>query len=281
MPSLYLSDILKRNGLDIKRVKLIRHSLNHDLFAKCYLDGFTEEYQKIQKPNFFKNCDYILTFISEPGTSAKFHGCYEVGVSTPAEKHLMKKGFPSPEMFDGKYHYFDLKESSTLSDLKNRLIIDWGKSTMSWHQWATNDKEVLVIQENPKLSFCGFENVFLSYYDLKEIVEDRVLYENWHTALESIYAIYIIVDVSNGKQYVGSAYGEGGLLKRWKCYINTKHGGNVRMIKLINEDPERYKFFQFSILQILPKTVREDDVIKIENLYKKKLQSREFGMNEN
>ena len=30
MASLYLNDILYRNGLDPKRVKLIRHSLKHE-----------------------------------------------------------------------------------------------------------------------------------------------------------------------------------------------------------------------------------------------------------
>ena len=60
MASIYLIDILKRSGLNPERVKLIRHSLNDREFAKCYKNGFMEEYQKIQKPNFFNNCDYIL-----------------------------------------------------------------------------------------------------------------------------------------------------------------------------------------------------------------------------
>ena len=136
---------------------------------------------------------------------------------------------------------------------------------------STNDKEVLAVQENPKLTFCGYENVVLSYSELKEIVEDQTLYENWHTALSSVYAIYLIVDTTDGKQYVGSAYGAGGLLERWKCYVNTKHGGNKGMRDVICNYPDRYKYFQFSILQILPKTVTDDEVIEIENLYKNKL----------
>ena len=55
--------------------------------------------------------------------------------------------------------------------------------------------------------------------------------------------------------------------------------------KLIKEElcdhPERYHKFQFSILQILPKTLSPDDVIKIETLYKDKLLTKEFGMNGN
>ena len=57
------------------------------------------------------------------------------------------------------------------------------------------------------------------------------------------------------------------------------------MKKLICAHPERYKYFQFSILQILPKTVTDDEVIHevihTERLWKQKLRTIEFGMNDN
>lgn len=39
--------------------------------------------------------------------------------------------------------------------------------------------------------------------------------------------------------------------------------------------------FYFSVLQILPKNIIDEEIIKIENSWKKKLQTREFGMNDN
>jgi hypothetical protein len=48
-----------------------------------------------------------------------------------------------------------------MDDLKERLIIDWGKATVSWHQWAINDKAVLAIQANPKYEFKGFDKIIL------------------------------------------------------------------------------------------------------------------------
>jgi len=42
------------------------------------------------------------------------------------------------------------------------------------------------------------------------------------------------------------------------------------MKRLLDMHPDRYKQFQFSILQILPKTMTKDSVIKTESLYKKK-----------
>lgn len=116
---------------------------------------------------------------------------------------------------------------------------------------------------------------------LNKIVSDSMLYENWHTALSSVYAIYLIVDTTDGKQYVGSAYGDGGLLGRWKCYVETKHGGNKEMVDLICNHPERFQHFQFSILQILPKMITNEGVIQMESLYKKKLMTKEFGLNQN
>lgn len=281
MVSLYLSDILKRNGFDPKRVKLIRHSLKDKDFNKCYINGFMDDYQKIQKENFFRGCDYILSFVSEPGNSAKFMGCYEVGMGQLAVPTLMPEEFPLEFMFNSDNYYFDLKKTELLSDLIERLIIDWGKAAISWHQWATNEKAVLAIQENPRLAFNGFENVLLSYGELKEIMKDQTLYENWHTALSSIYAIYLIVDSADGKMYVGSAYGSGGLLERWKCYVDTKHGGNKGIKEVICNYPDRFEHFQFSILQVLPKNITDEEVIKFENLYKKKLLSIKYGMNEN
>lgn len=279
--SLYLNDILKRNGINPKRTKLIRHSLKHKRCKSCYENNFIDDYQKIQSKNFYNNCDYILSFISEPGTSAKFIGCYKVGVGIPINRTFMPKGFPVPEMFIEDGYYFDIQPSEIMSDLKERLIIDWGKAAVSWHQWATNEKAVLAIQSNPKYSFPGYDKVILSYNELKEIMSDKFLYENWHTALSSVYAIYLIVDKSDGKQYIGSAYSESGIFDRWKCYVETKHGGNKQMEELICNYPERFENFQFSILQILPKTLTQDEVINVEDLYKQKLLSKEFGLNYN
>jgi hypothetical protein len=160
-------------------------------------------------------------------------------------------------------------------------MIDWGKSTRMWHQKATSEKPIVSLQPDEKKVFSGFEDLVLSYDELKEILANPTAYEAWHAALSSVYAIYLIVDRETGKQYVGSAYGSGGLLGRWACYVDTHHGNNKLMQELICNYPERYHSFQFSILQILPKTLTADEVISIETRFKKKLLSIKFGMNDN
>lgn len=286
--SLYLSDILRRFNLDLKRVKLIRHSLNDKNFRTCYNAGYIQEYMQVQKKRFAQGYDYIISFISGPGTSAKLEGFYKVVKNEQGEadekhvsKDMMPPDFPWPAMYEEDSSCFKFERTDMLSDLVDRLIIDWGKSALSWHQKATNEKPVLAIQSNPRFVFSGYENVVLKYSELRDIVNNFTLYENWHTALSSIYAIYLIVDTVTGKPYVGSAYGSGGLLERWKCYVDSKHGHNKDIIDLMCQDPDRYHHFQFSILQILPKNITADEVISIEGLYKKKLLSIKFGMNEN
>ncbi len=91
----------------------------------------------------------------------------------------------------------------------------------------------------------------------------------------------MIDDTETEKQYVGSAYGEDGLLGRWRVYVSTKHGNNKKLKGMICDYPDRFHAFQFSILQVLPKTLSDEQVINIENLWKDKLLTRKYGMNGN
>ena len=123
--------------------------------------------------------------------------------------------------------------------------------------------------------------MLLTYNELKEIVENTTDYELWQTALSAINAVYLIVDMETGSQYVGSAYGKDGLLGRWRFYVDSLHGNNKLMKDLICKHPDRYKHFQFSVLQILSKSTPDEEIIHAEALWKKKLCSVQFGMNDN
>lgn len=281
--SLYLSDIIERVGLSIKDVILLRHPISHWNAEKHLRDENMRKYTSIQKENFPQKSKYWLVFIGESGTSAKLVACYKCRGSYRNDIREMPPGYSFPDLFEenGLLRIFDLEETDLFSDLYNRLIIEWGSAAIKWYQYATNEKEVLAIQENSKYKFTNYEDVILDFSDLQEVLRDPILYENWHNALQSVYAIYLIVDKTNGKQYIGSAYGEGGLLGRWKTYIDTYHGNNKLMMDLIGVEPERYKSFQFSVLQIVPKTASDKDVKRLEDSYKRKLLTRQYGMNAN
>ena len=254
MAILYFSDVLKKVGLDPSKVKLIRHALTDKGFRDCYEKNMVLEYTRRQRLGFSKGYDYWCVFISDKGTLAKFLSCYKVIGAVPDTSDVMPRGYPHPESFRGDGSYFSLKYIDLLEEYEGKLTIDWGSSTRMWHQKGTTEKPIISIQANEKKVFSGFENLILTYDELKEIISNPTIYEAWHIALSSVNAIYLIVD---------------------------RDGHNKRMKELMCAYPERYRYFQFSILQILPKTVTDDEVIQTETLYKKKLLTIPFGLNDN
>ncbi|CAI3952954.1 unnamed protein product [Commensalibacter papalotli (ex Botero et al. 2024)] len=174
---------------------------------------------------------------------------------------------------------------NTFQDLKFRAVIDWGKATQSWHQNVneTNKKQVIEIYPSGYVgNFSGYNDVLLSFVELERLIRNQDSNKDWYYPLSTISAVYLIYNSSTGKQYVGSASGEsGGLWGRWLNYVQTKHGGNKKLIEIYKENKNQYLNFVFSILLVLPKGMSKEAVIKYENLYKKKLGSRAYGLNSN
>ena len=72
----------------------------------------------------------------------------------------------------------------------------------------------------------------------------------------------------------GSASGSVGFHGRWLSYARDGHGGNVG---LKSRDPSDY---QVSILEVVGSLATTDEILKLEDLWKRKLQSREMGLNQ-
>jgi hypothetical protein len=105
--------------------------------------------------------------------------------------------------------------------------------------------------------------------------ELQALLPSWRASLSHWRGIYFIFDVSDGKGYVGSAYGSENLLSRWQYYALTGHGGNKG---LRDRAPENLRF---SILQRVSPDLAPEDVIQLEASWKERLHTRAFGLNEN
>ncbi len=262
--SLSLADILHAAEIDLDEALLFRHPLSNRAVRLAVEAGELREYTAEQADTFPTHHRYWLVFLGEEGTSARFVGCYRNDGRLPGA-------------------HFELVEVELLADLRWRLVIDWGTAARRWNQNGVNalKKPVLSIAERAVDPFPGFENVVVTFAHLEEIVTEKRRYAEWHAALASVSAIYLIVDTATGKQYVGSAYGEGGLLARWRTYIETFHGNNKLMMQELEADPSTFSRFQFSILQILPRTVTDHEVITVETLFKRKLLSHTFGLNAN
>jgi hypothetical protein len=273
-----IQELLYNRGLDKNaKVKLVRHKDTRIDLYNLYRNDKLKflEYQCRQGKDVFHGVDFIVSFIGEEGTLSRF-----VGVFT--NLHCTKL----PEMktnFDGGlYQYeYELEETSGFDDLREKVIINWGNAAISWHQWINNEKEV--VQIHPGLHYMQFTDYLdfiLDFRQLQEIITNQ--YNDWKRMLSATKGIYLISDTKTGKLYVGSAYGDDGIWGRWSSYVATNgHGGNKTLIELVSNDNDYAYNFRFSILMLLPRTVTADQAIEKEKLFKNKLGTNSFGLNNN
>ena len=279
MNSLYLSDIMRRVNLVPDKVKLIRQIYDEE-FAEYYESGHMKDYFSIMSSNFSEDYDYWLVFLAEDKGYATFLMCYKVGEAVKATRNQCPRSFLHPEVFNGRHKYFKLKETDIMDDLTERLIIDWGSGKRSWHQKGTIEKRVVAIKTDSK-PFPGFLDIFVTYEELREIINEPIRYSNWQDEMFSVNAIYLITDTKDGRMYVGSTSGRNGLLGRWRNYVRTKHGGNKELKEKLERHPRRYLDFKFSVLEVLPKDMDVTEIHRKETLWKEKLKTKEYGMNSN
>ena len=130
-------------------------------------------------------------------------------------------------------------------------------------------------------SFPGYENINHDFNVLEPIFRSEQ--KDWCDALSRIKGVYLISDKHNGKQYVGSAYGDMGIWSRWACYIGTGHGWNDALTALITEKTIEYarKNFRFSLLEIMSMSTSDETIIARESRWKNALLTRECGYNNN
>jgi hypothetical protein len=140
----------------------------------------------------------------------------------------------------------------------------------SWVQLAARQpKTILSLREFDDPPFPGVARFCV---DVDEVLG---LYPGWQDRLREIKGIYVLVDKRTGEQYVGSAKGGDSLWGRFCDYARTGDGGNA---ELKNRHGARY---QVSILQIVDDQLPDYGIEEIESWWKRKLMTREHGLNRN
>ena len=269
---LTLNTILKHEGVDPKDVRLIRHQdaraatncTPYDLWRAG--DGRLETYQRIQKKERFKVGDYLASFVVTPSGDTLFVGLFHVtGMGTAPQ------GTIDPVLKEDRtgLHLYEIQRDERLSEYVGHLVIDWGKAPIVWAQSAeSNDKPVLEIRAEVKDDvFPGFPRFVCDIDQIENIPS------SWQEVLKHTRGVYLLVCKETGKQYVGSAKGEESLWGRFCEYKRTGHGGNVELKRL------DLKNFQATVLEVVNSDTQE--IEQIEAAWKKKLLSREFGLNKN
>ncbi len=291
---LTLNRLLEADGLNLQDVLVFRHrpwepALNRvfDWIVAERRDLF-ECYQSTHAPNTesaLGRARYVASFIRHRPKQALFVGLYsiesqrEVSVAAyqdrPLHRELMSHGMGGHKASDGRETVieFSLKPTSWNSDWSERLVVDWPGLERSWYRWADrNIFPVAAIAEESCLiaPVPAWDELASDWHQL------ALLPASWKSALSHWRGIYLIIDQSDGQQYVGSAYGRENILQRWQEYARTGHGGNKA---LRTRNPQN---FRFSILQRTSPDLPDTEVIALERSWKLRLRSQSpFGLNEN
>ena len=266
-----LGDVLAKAGLPLSETMVIRHAyvkLHKDGFPGISADSTTDQilaYTSTQSRDtkVFKKepARYWVVFLPEPGTRARLWAVVE------------NRGEIAN---DGPLREFDLElMPGALSDVSGRLVIQWASPRAWWVNGSTGQKyPVMEIAEAEPEPFPGFDHLVVDFDRLQAVVSDP-RYAAWRTALSSVIGVYLITDLSDGRQYVGKADGNDTLLQRWLAYAANGHGGNVELKKRDRAN------FRFSVLRVLDPATAVADINSVESHYKTALSTRTHGLNKN
>lgn len=196
----------------------------------------------------------------------------EIG-NLPAVRRLIEE-FGAFTEFDGEQHgtwpWFDLERMALLSDYVGRLQIQ-PQLTPAYARLAERlDAEIVELSAESVLSATP--------PDWREMMitgpELRALPQSWAARLREWRGIYLIVDESDGQQYVGSAYGERNLLGRWQEHVRDDAGVTA---ELRHRDTRN---FRFSILERVSPDMPMEDVVRLERTWMNRLHTIRFGLNQ-
>jgi len=273
-----LNTILKEAGFDLPHVRLLRHTGKNAAKGRSPYELWRDDrpnfefYQSVQS---FNNrarlaSSHWVSFVLTPSEETMFAGMY-----SSSYRGVLEKDTPTPHMNGidraGTCDVYDLVLDDRLNDFVGKLYVDWGSGERAWIQRPErqNKKVTKLLPEFKEPDFPGFLDF------IKRLSELNKLPFGWITTLRSSKGIYLLTCPKTREQYVGSASGEDGFWGRWQEYIQNGHGGNVA---LKSRDPSDY---QVSILEVAGTAATFNDVLRMEDQWKRKLQSREMGLNKN
>lgn len=264
--------ILRHEGIDPKQVQLVRHQDTRPGRTTPYNlwragDGSLETYQQIQRNAVFAVGKLLATFVVTPAKDTLFIGLYRVEGVGAVPPHTIDPGTQAEP--EAGCHYYDIHRDTRLSEYAGHLVIDWGQGFLAWVQHAAGkdkrEKAILEIRkdlrEEPFPGFTQFR------WNIDEIAAVPL---TWQAVLKSVKGVYLLVDRETSKQYVGSAKGEESLWGRFLDYAGSGHGGNVELRRLGRRP------YQVTVLEVVNS---DTGIERTEEAWKRKLLSREFGLN--
>lgn len=275
------NDLLKSAGIDSASVLIMRHRPSDPLLRKELRRLALEDeqsfidYQSSHGPRTeaaLKRVSFIASFVADGSNRALFVGLFAI-----IDTHLVSgsrwldnptlRALVDLEVRERRERseviWFDQERvSSFYPEWTGCLCVAWPPPERAWFRRAErNILPVIAIHEEQALvpRLADWDQLVFRWQELNNLPRRH------SDLLESWRGIYLIKDLTDGRCYVGSAYGQDNLLGRWLSYGRSGHGGNVL---LRGRAPEN---FQFSILERLPETADPRQVISRENSWKARL----------
>ena len=142
-------------------------------------------------------------------------------------------------------------------------------------------KEILPCPYNGE-QFEGYDRVYLPYKRLADIFSGKIM-PTYYEALKKVTGIYCLTDTKTGKLYIGSATGEGGVAQRWGNYLDSKHGGNKKLVALYHEKGAGYfeEYFTYTLIEYFGLSYDPVKIIEREQYWKRCFDTIQHGYNDN
>jgi hypothetical protein len=287
---MYFDELLRRELIDPKQVVALRHHPREPALRKVLpwlaaekpeLYNAFQQAQNIRAEGAMKKASYVASFVERESSKALFVGLYRVtsykSIShkqywkIPANIELQKLGMTGFTGDRPHIVWFELDLLDFYKIWRGKLIVQWPAGRL-WWRWVDRNKiPVDAVSEENLLTrdMPDWKELILSWDALS------VLPSSWSARLSQWRGIYLILDGSDGKGYVGSAYGSENLLGRWRNYGKSGHGGNRR---LRERNPRNLRF---CILQLVSQDLSSVEAIYLENTWKERLGTKKFGLNAN
>ncbi len=269
------NSILLGHGIDPSAVALVRHQDNradrdrtpYKLWRDHHEDFM--EYQRRQsttRRNIFGRT-YWAVFVVTPGGDTVFDQLYHQQGYAPGVLGITKVQSPG-KVEEEPYDTYEIAVDNRLSEFSGTLLIEWGEGYIQYTQYAErNDKRVRELRPSFKEEeFPGFLRF------IKPLSEIASLPKGWVPRLQEAKGVYLLTCPRTHEQYVGSAAGEGGFYERWRQHLAV-NGGAVGL------QSRQASNYQVSVLEVAGSRDSLQDIVEIEQLWIRKLQSAEMGLN--
>lgn len=273
-----IMDLVEKHGLDAKKTRLLRHDTRA---VKCYASSLNDfmyysSFQVDGAKSPYNNAKFALHFLPERleghgDLAARFVCATSIGESwiygDANRKPRWRSNMRAYEVLSTDRVY-ELEILPEFEPYRDCLVIDWGNHGLTWSRWLEAHNRAII-----EYSPFAKDKPFPGYFNFREnLAALPSLPKSWKEKLSSVNGVYLLVCQVTGKQYVGSANGEQGFWQRWQDYIFDENA-------TVGMRQHPYHDFEVMILEIASRNLTSSQIVNLENAWKRRLKSVEFGLN--